>query len=603
MALQADERSLSEKTLVSVSDSDSVKHATFIENHRASHESLGAQVFTSDIKTQGESTIACQRPEDGCKLTTSRLFFAHAGAAMALFLATTDATIVSTILPTITTQLSASSSQYTWVTVTYMLTQTAFQPLYGKVSDLVGRMTVLYSSIIIFAVGNALCAAAQNIQWLIIARAVAGVGGGGIVSLVWIITAEIVEAESQAKWSQALSVTWACSAIAGPVLGGIFSEDSGILSWRWAFLLNLPICARHNLGRSTDVTWGLLWKTFDFLGLFLFMAASSCIVIGLNISASAGWASPSTICLIVVGLVILVCGGMYEVRTRRDALFPSAVFTDLTIVSTLVVVFLHNFAFNAGTFYLALFFQAVDGLSPLQAGIKMLPYSLGSSLASMPAAWFIGYWQKRRQDLIAQKLVISAGLAIATIGFGLMIQLTEHTGVVTRAVYVMTAGIGIGFLFHAPYQVFIRALRRTDTASGTSAFFLVRFTGATVGLTLAGAIFDSRLAETLPPGLHASTILRLVRSLQLTSLKSQVVHSLSLSIQAIWVVCCPCLGVALLVCAPLPSCLNSHCSGQLSLCLRNPPSVASEESRQGPQGGTADTDKTDLDLERSEMVV
>lgn len=590
MALQPDERSLSEKTLVSVSDSDSVKHATLIESHRAS------QVFTSDIKTLGESTLACQRLEVGCKLTTSRLFFAHAGAALALFLATTDATIVSTILPTITTQLSASSSQYTWVTVTYMLTQTAFQPLYGKVSDLVGRMTVLYSSIIIFAVGNALCAAAQNIQWLIIARAVAGVGGGGIVSLVWTITAEIVEAESQAKWSQALSVTWACSAIAGPVLGGIFSEESGILSWRWAFLLNLPICAVSslalwrslsgiNLGRSTDVTWGLLWKTFDFLGLFLFMAASSCIVIGLNVSSSAGWASPSTICLIVVGLVILVCGGMYEVRTRRDALFPSAVFTDLTIVSTLVVVFLHNFAFNAGTFYLALFFQAVDGLSPLQAGIKMLPYSLGSSLASMPAAWFIGYWQKRRQDLIAQKVVISAGLSLATIGFGLMIQLTENTGVVTRAVYVTTAGVGVGFLFHAPYQVFIRALRRTDTACGTSAFFLVRFTGATVGLTLAGAVFDCRLAQTLPPGLHASTILRLVHSLQLTSLKSQAVHSLSLSIQAIWVVCCPCLGVALL----------------LSLCLRNP-SVASE-SRQESQGSTVDTDKTDTDLQYSEMVV
>ncbi|KAI0728583.1 amino acid permease ScVBA-like protein [Fomitopsis betulina] len=542
MASRAEERNVSEDTLVSVSDVDSVKPASLDASY-ASCDSLAS----SDTQTRDPSTPTVTKPGDGHKLTTSRLLFAHVGAAMALFLATTDATIVSTILPTITTQLSASSSQYTWVSVTYMLTQTAFQPLYGKVSDLVGRLTVLYSSIFVFAVGNAVCGAARNIQWLIIARAVAGIGAGGIVSLVWTITAEIVEADSQAKWSQALSVTWACSAIAGPILGGVFSV-----------FLNLPICAASsialwcslggvNLASSVDVTWTKLWKTFDFLGLILFMSASSCVVIGLNLSSDAGWASPATLCPIVIALLVLIMAGVYEVRTKRDALFPTAVFTDWTIVSILVVVFLHNFAFNAGTFYLALFFQAVDGLSPLHAGIRMLPYSLGSSLASMPAAWFIGYWQNRRRDLMAQKIIISTGLAMATIGFGLMIGLSERTGVLTRAMYVLVAGIGIGFLFHAPYQVFIRALRRKDTASGTSAFFLVRFTGATVGLTLAGAIFDSRLDQTLPPGFQASTVLQLVRSLQLANLHSRTVHALSLSIQTIWMVCCPCLGAALLV--------------------------------------------------------
>ncbi|KZT74881.1 MFS general substrate transporter [Daedalea quercina L-15889] len=580
MAPHIDERSLSEDTLVSTPLSDSVKRTSLTDSEyygTRSHESLGSPAFSPDIKTQDQPSMSSDKVVDGHKLSTSRLLCAHVGAAMALFLATTDATIVSTILPTITNQLGASSSQYTWVSVSYMLTQTAFQPLYGKVSDLVGRMAVLYTSIIVFAIGNALCGAAQNIVWLITARAVAGMGAGGIVSLVWTLTAEIVEVESQAQWSQALSVTWACSAIAGPILGGVFGEDSGLSNWRWAFLFNLPVCAASsaalwcslrgvNLGRSADVTWVSLWKTFDFLGLFLFMAASSCIVIGLNISSDIGWTSPSTLCLIIVGLVIIIVAGVYEVRTKRDALFPSVIFTDMTIVSILVVVFLHNFAFNAGTFYLALFFQAVDGLSPLQAGIRMLPYSLGSSLASMPAAWAIGYWQKRRRDFMAQRIIISAGLVLSTLGFGLMIQMSEKTGAVTRAVYVLTAGVGIGFLFHPPYQVFLRALRRKDTASGTSAFFLVRFTGATVGLTLAGAIFDTRLTQTLPPGLHASTVLRLVRSLHLTNLRSYTVHALSISIQAIWMVCCPCLGVALL----------------LSLCLRNsPPSTeASPEKEQ-----------------------
>lgn len=90
---------------------------------------------------------------------------------MTLFLATTDAHLVSTSLPTIASDLSASQIQYTWVGVAYMLTQTAFQPLYGKISDLVGRTSVLFLSMAIFSLGSLLCGAAQTINWLIIARA------------------------------------------------------------------------------------------------------------------------------------------------------------------------------------------------------------------------------------------------------------------------------------------------------------------------------------------------------------------------------------------------------------------------------------------------
>ncbi|PCH33378.1 MFS general substrate transporter [Wolfiporia cocos MD-104 SS10] len=510
--------------------------ATLRSSHIISHHDPPKLDSTSTL-------VACTQEE--VRPSTTRLLFAHIGAALTLFLATTDATIVSTILPTIVKRFGASSTQYTWVSVTYMLTQTAFQPLYGKVSDLIGRTTVLYGSIFIFAAGSALCGTAQSIQWLIIARAIGGIGGGGIVSSVWTITSEIVDAQNQAKWSQALSVTWACSAIAGPILGGAFSEQSGVLSWRWAFFLNLPICAaatlvlwlslRHvKLGYLQGVSWRTFLQTFDFLGLFLFMGGSSCIVIGFNVATAIGWRTPPTISLIVLGLIILICAGFYEVRTKRDALFPLAIFKDPTIIIVLVVIFLHNFAFNAGTFYLALFFQAVENLTPLQSGIKMLPYSLGSSLASMPTAWFIGYWQKQHADTSGQRAVMFVGLFIATLGFGVMTLLNTSTTPALRSVYPLIAGIGIGMLFHAPYQVFTRALRRKDTASGTSAFFLVRFTGATVGLTIAGAIFDSRLSQTLPKGIPASTVLANLHSANASrfpNLTFEIVNAVSLSIR------------------------------------------------------------------------
>ncbi|TFK76816.1 amino acid permease ScVBA-like protein [Pluteus cervinus] len=527
--------------------------------------STSSQVSSESVTTLSSSSIIDDASLLVAKISTLRLLTTHVGGALALFLATTDATIVSTSLPTIASDLTATQSQYTWVGVAYMLTQTAFQPLYGRFSDIIGRKVLLFASIIIFAIGSLLCGAAQDITWLIAARALAGTGGGGIVSAVWTITAEIVPIERRAKWSQALSITWSCSAIAGPLLGGVFSSHQGSspISWRWGFYMNLPICFVAfivlyfsldgvPLSRSTDSSWRTLAQRFDFGGLVLFMGGSSCIVVGFSFATEAGWTSPSTLILIILGLVVLVCGGFYEMHTSRDSLFPPSTFNDLTAVIILIVTFLHNFAFNAGTFYLALFYQAADGLLPFEAGIKMLPYSLGSSLASMPAAWFIGHRQSRVRDTSGQIITIVLGLVLSTIGFGLLIILNENSSVAQQTIYPLIAGIGLGLLFHAPYQVFLRALKPREVGTGTSAFFLVRFTGATIGLAVAGAVFYGRSSTRLPPNLPSQHSMGSIDYSQLThlqplELRQQVLQVVSSSIQTIWMVCSPCLGVALLI--------------------------------------------------------
>ncbi|KAF8559339.1 MFS general substrate transporter [Imleria badia] len=494
---------------------------------------------------------------------------------MSLFLATTDSTIVSTSLPTITSDLSASQSQYTWVGVAYMLTQTAFQPLYGKISELVGRKNVLYTSMMIFALGSLLCGAAKSIMGLILARALAGIGGGGIVSSVWVITSEIVEPKSRAKWSQALSITWSCSAIAGPLLGGLFSSGSSassIISWRWAFYMNLPVCTVAfillilslrdvTISRANGASWQTFARNFDFLGLLLFMVGTGLLIVGFSFATSNGWTSPSTISLITIAPLILIIGGFYEAYTSRDALFPPVAFQSLTIVCILIITFFHNLVFNAGTFYLALYFQtsltftsnqAVNGSTPLEAGIQMLSYSLGSSLASMPAAWLIGYWQKRTGDTTGQKWVITTGLLVATVGFGLLALLNEHTLRLSQTIFSLIAGIGIGMLFHAPYQVFARALGPSDLATGTSAFFLVRFTGATIGLAVAGLIFDGVLSGYLPSdyqiqGSTSSINWTSLSSIEPLSLRWGVLSAVSKAIQTIWIVCTPILCVAMFI--------------------------------------------------------
>ncbi|KAG6828608.1 hypothetical protein H0H92_007303 [Tricholoma furcatifolium] len=391
----------------------------------------------------------------------------------------------------------------------------------------------------------------------------AGIGGGGIVSSVWVITAEIVEVQHRAKWSQALSLTWSCSAIAGPLLGGVFSnqDHSSLLSWRWGFYLNLPICLLgflviftslrgvHLTKAPTSISWHDLIQKFDFGGLILFMGGTSCIILGFSFATEYGCYSEgipsgraiSTLVPITLGLLILICGGFYEVHTSRDPLFPASTFKNLTAVTILCVTFLHNFSFTAGTFYLALYYQAANGCSPLEAGIKVLPYALGSSLASMPAAWFIGYWQRRTGNTSGQNLMIMIGLSVSTLGFGLLTLLNENSRETIQISFPLIAGIGLGMLFHAPFQVFTQALKPKELAAGTSAFFLVRFTGATVGLAVAGAIFYARLFHHLPIDLPlnqtgTSINYSLIRSIEPLALREQALHVVSSSIQVVYLV-------------------------------------------------------------------
>jgi hypothetical protein len=152
--------------------------------------------------------------------------------------------------------------------------------------------------------------------------------------------------------------------------------------------------------------------------------------------------------------------------------------------------------------------QAANGYSALEAGMRVLPYSLGSSLASIPAAWLIGYLQGIFKDTRGQNFIISAGLMISALGFGkhflkisvpifmlrigLQMLLREHSSLQTQILIPLLSGIGIGMLFHAPYQVFVRYLKPSELATATSAFFLVRFTGATTGLVSTGSFWMSR---------------------------------------------------------------------------------------------------------------
>ncbi|KIJ45566.1 hypothetical protein M422DRAFT_59756 [Sphaerobolus stellatus SS14] len=465
--------------------------------------------------------------------------FEYIVAALALFLATTDATIVSTSLPTIAADLKATANEYSWVGVSYMLTQTACQPLYPPLSRLFGRKAVLFTSIFIFVFASTLCGAAKTATWLIVSRSVQGVGAGGIVNSVWVLTSDIVTVEQKHKWSQALSLTWSASAIGGPILGGLFIYLNIPVGLTALFMLYFSL--RHfTLERKlSDFTWAAMRKElvneFDFIGVILFVTGTVSTVLGFSFASTAGWSSPLVLTLLICGVGLLGAGVAYEMYTSRVAIFPPAMFRSRTEVIILLISFLHNVAFNAGTFYLALYYQAVLGVEPLICGVLMLPYSLGSALASIPVAQYNDYLFKKRNDTFCYKSVIILGLAISTIGFGLFTLLDERSNLATRELFPLIAGIGVGMLFHAPFAALTTGMSAHDRSRSTSAFFLVRFIGATSGLSVAGAVYESGLTRTLPPNAPfsadgASTDLRRLVDIQPESLRLAVLHAVSSSI-------------------------------------------------------------------------
>ncbi|KAG8858721.1 hypothetical protein FRB96_004858 [Tulasnella sp. 330] len=522
---------------------------------------------------------------NGKQLSTSRLLVIHLALGLALFLATTDVHLVATSLPTISADLKGSSDLYAWVGVAYVLPQTVFQPLWGKIADISGRKPVLYFSILLFLLGSVLCGVAQTMMWLVIARGVSGAGAGGLVSMVWLVAGEIVPAEQKGKWGNMLSCVWAASALAGPLLGGVFSQ---LISWRWGFFLNVPICVFSVLlllvflreDRTKELN-GASRKDYlldlNWLGLVLLVSGTSTLLLGFSSASSSGWKAVKTIAMLTSGVLALVAGCaqdyLFTTPLKSGRLIPRSLYTlSGSILS--VGSFVQAFTFTATTFYLALFFQAVTGASAIQAGLLLLPFSLGSALISLFANWYMSRGPPKNMVVI--------GLGVASLGLGLMSILNEKSSRALQLALPLIAGLGMGLLFKSPFNALEKTIEPKDRAAMTGCFFYVRFIGTSVGLSLAGAIFDTRVQATAPPGFIIdpdSMDWRSLVHIQDAVLKAEVLSCVSKAVSLIWVMCAPLLAVSCILSLLIATGSTVMYNTQATPDVEKQSSVDTEETR------------------------
>ena len=406
------------------------------------------------------------------------------GAIMlSLFLASMESTVVATGMPTIVSQMGGLE-YYSWVFSAYMLTSTTTVPLYGKLSDLYGRRPIYAAAMALFLIGSVLCGLSQSMVQLIAARAVQGVGAGGLLPLAFIIIGDMFSLEQRARMQGLFSGVWGVSSVVGPLLGGFLVDQ---VSWHWIFYINIVpgllagiLVWRAWVDRPRDNTTR---PSVDYAGSALLTAGVVVLLLGLfELGTPIGWG-------LLAGAVLSFALLSWVERRAADPVLPLSLFRDRLFVVACAHGVLAGWAMFGSTAYVPLFVQAVLGTSATAAGATLTPLLIAWVVSSIIGSRLLLKMGYRTLAVIGMVLLTSGSFLMSRIGAG--------SSQLSLAIGLALMGTGMGLSIPAFLIAVQSTVPRRTLGTATSTLQFSRSIGGVLGVSVMGMVLSVRLAENL----------------------------------------------------------------------------------------------------------
>ena len=416
------------------------------------------------------------------------MLLVFAGLLVAMLLASLDQTILSTALPTIVGELDGVNHML-WVTTAYLVAATIMMPIYGKLGDLVGRKGLFVGALIAFLVGSVIGGLAPDMTWLIIGRAVQGLGGGGLMILSQAIIADVVPVRERSKYMGVMGGVFGISSIAGPLLGGWFTESIG---WRWAFWINIPlgVIAVILAVAFLRLPSRRVAIRFDVWGTVTMAVAVTAVILVASWGGTEyEWGSTTMNVLIAIAVGFSILFVLAE-RRAAEPIIPLSLFRSRNFVLATSVGLFIGVAMFGALAYLPTYLQIVTGTNATVSGLMMIPMVLGLMISAITTGQLASRTGRYRWMPIASMIVVGTALA-------LMSTLTVDTPVIVLMAYLFVLGAGIGLAMQILILVVQNSFPDSQVGTATAANNFFREIGASLGGAVVGALFTSRLTDLL----------------------------------------------------------------------------------------------------------
>ncbi|MFG3337797.1 MFS transporter [Streptomyces tendae] len=422
-------------------------------------------------------------------MTHRQIMEALSGLLLGMFCAILSSTIVTNALPEIIGDLGGGQSAYTWVVTASLLTMTASTPLWGKLADLFSKKALVQIALIVYVVGSVVAGLAQNPAMLITARAIQGLGAGGLSALAQIIMAAMIAPRERGRYSGYLGATFAVATVGGPLLGGVITDTSW-LGWRWCLYVGVPFAILALIVLQKTLHLPVLKRKVkvDWAGAFFVTAAVCLLLVWVTFADDKySWMSWQTGAM-VGGAIVLTLIFLFVESKASEPIIPLRLFKNRTITLASLASLFVGIAMFAGTVYFSQYFQLARDKSPTMSGVMTIPMIGGLFISSTVSGQIITKTGKWKGWLLAGGVLLTAGL-------GLLGTMRYDTPYWHIGIFMALMGLGVGMMMQNLVLCTQNQVAPSDLGAASSTVTFFRSLGGAVGVSVLGSVMSTRISH------------------------------------------------------------------------------------------------------------